>query len=573
MIPGDLKYTKEHEWIRVEGAKAVIGITDYAQHALGDVIFVELPEVGRELAAGQVLGVVESVKAVSDIYAPCSGKVIAINEALLNTPELVNQDPYGDGWMVEMDVKELSEELLSAEEYEAFLAEEAKKPMPYLPHTGPEEQAMLDTLGIKNTDELFADIPARLRLNRELDLPPGLDEKSVWDHVTKLAAANSNAQQYICFRGAGAYQHYQPKAVRHIISRSEFYTAYTPYQPEISQGTLQAIFEYQTMICELTGMDIANASHYDGATALAEGALITAEATRRKKILVSSLVHPDYRETLQTYFSRRGLEIVLLPHAGGLTDKDGYLALLKDDVAGVVIQNPNFLGSVEDLAFFAQTAHDKGAMLVACVDPVTLGVLESPGALGADIAVGDGQSLGLPLSYGGPYVGFMAVKEKHLRRLPGRIVGKTLDRQGREGFVLTLQAREQHIRREKASSNICSNQALCALAVTVYLSLLGPGGLRQVGEQCLAKSSYAIEVLSKLPGVKVAFAAPTLKEFVLQTEEDPESINRRLWQAGILGGLDLGQFYPELSKHILLCVTEMRTKDEIDKLARVWGER
>lgn len=444
--------------------------------------------------------------------------------------------------------------------------------MPYLPHTKIEEKAMLESMDLTNTDELFLDIPAKLRLERELDLPSSLAEKNAWDKVHKLAAENINANQYVSFLGAGAYQHYQPKAVGHIISRSEFYTAYTPYQPEISQGTLQAIFEYQTMMCELTGMDVANASLYDGATAVAEGALITAEATRRNRLLVSSLVHPEYRETLETYLHGRGIEIQVIPHNAGVTSQEGLTNLLLDNVAGIIIQSPNFLGAVEDLGYFAEQAHSHGAMLVACVDPISLGVLESPGSLGADIAVGDGQSLGLPLSFGGPYLGFMAVKEKNLRRIPGRIVGKTVDRLGREGFVLTLQAREQHIRREKASSNICSNQALCALAATVYLSLLGPGGLKEVGEQCLAKSSYAKEVLSKLPGVKIAYSSPTLQEFVVSTKEEPDKINKRLWKSGILGGLDLGRYYPELRNHILLCVTEIRTRVEIDNLARIWGE-
>lgn len=444
--------------------------------------------------------------------------------------------------------------------------------MPYLPHTSVEEKAMLESIGLTSTDELFRDIPEKLRLKRELDLPPGLAEKTTWDKVYKLAAVNRNANQYVSFLGAGAYQHYQPKAVGHIISRSEFYTAYTPYQPEISQGTLQAIFEYQTMICELTGMDVANASLYDGASAVAEGALITVETTRRKKLLVSSLVHPEYREALETYLQGRGVEIELIPHSAGLTNKEELSNLLTDNVAGIIMQNPNFLGTVEDLGYFADQAHNQGALLVACVDPSSLGVLESPGFLGADIAVGEGQGLGLHLSFGGPYLGFMAVKEKNLRRIPGRIVGQTVDRLGREGFVLTLQAREQHIRREKASSNICSNQALCALAATVYLSLLGPQGLREVGEQCLAKSSYAKELLCKLPGVKLAFSSPTFQEFVVKTEEEPARINKRLWNAGILGGLDLGRFYPELQQHILLCVTEIRSRAEIENLARVWGE-
>ncbi|MGI6144278.1 MAG: aminomethyl-transferring glycine dehydrogenase subunit GcvPA [Clostridia bacterium] len=443
--------------------------------------------------------------------------------------------------------------------------------MPFLPHTLEEEQAMLKDMGICTIEELFRDIPEQLRLKRKLNLPKGLSEKAAWDEVERLAHRNKDIGQYLCFRGAGAYEHYQPKAVKHILSRSEFYTAYTPYQPEVSQGTLQAIFEYQTCICELTGMDVANASHYDGATALAEAALMAIQISRRKKLVISSLVHPEYRETLHTYLSRRGIEIIMLPSENGLTAVAELEKVLTTEVAAVIVQNPNFLGSIENLAFFAQKIHEKGGLLIACVDPVSLGVLASPGECGADIAVGEGQSLGLPLSLGGPYLGFMACKEKYVRRMPGRIVGKTVDRLGREGFVLTLQAREQHIRRDKAGSNICSNQALCALAATIYLALLGPRGLREVGKQCMEKSHYASELLVQLPGISLAFTAPFFQEFVVKTQESAVSINQRLWEAGILGGLDLGRYYPELKNHLLFCVTEMRTKEEIERLVEVIG--
>ena len=318
-------------------------------------------------------------------------------------------------------------------------------------------------------------------------------------------------------------------------------------------------------------MDVANASHYDGATALAEAALMAIQISRRKKLVISSLVHPEYRETLHTYLSRRGIEIIMLPSENGLTAVAELEKVLTTEVAAVIVQNPNFLGSIENLAFFAQKIHEKGGLLIACVDPVSLGVLASPGECGADIAVGEGQSLGLPLSLGGPYLGFMACKEKYVRRMPGRIVGKTVDRLGREGFVLTLQAREQHIRRDKAGSNICSNQALCALAATIYLALLGPRGLREVGKQCMEKSHYASELLVQLPGISLAFTAPFFQEFVVKTQESAVSINQRLWEAGILGGLDLGRYYPELKNHLLFCVTEMRTKEEIERLVEVIG--
>ena len=441
----------------------------------------------------------------------------------------------------------------------------------YIPHTAEDVEEMLLALGLTSVDALFADIPEHLRLPGGLDLPGGLSEKTVWEEVKALAQRNRTASdQYICFLGAGAYQHYRPQAVSHILARSEFYTSYTPYQPEISQGTLQAIFEYQTMICELTALDAANASLYDGATAVTEAALLAVRATGRKKVLVSRLLHPDYRETMATYLLKQGLEMMEMPDEGGLTSPAHAERLISRDTAGVVVASPNFFGGIEPLAEWAALAHGAGALLIACVDPVSLGVLASPGELGADVAVGEGQGLGLPLSFGGPYLGFMAVKEKYLRRMPGRICGKTRDAQGRTGYVLTLQGREQHIRREKAGSNICSNQALCALAAAVYLALLGPSGLAEVGRQCLAGSAYAKTRLTQIPGVTLPFDMPTFKEFVVRTDEDPDKINARLWQTGILGGLNLSRFYQDMSNHILLCVTEMRSRAEIDKLIRVW---
>lgn len=442
--------------------------------------------------------------------------------------------------------------------------------MAFIPHTSSEEKEMLKVIGVNTSDDLFREIPGDVRLARPLDISPGLSEKEVWDKMSDLSSKNIHTGQYISFLGAGAYEHYQPSAVKHIISRSEFYTAYTPYQPEVSQGTLQAIFEYQTCICELTGMDAANASLYDGATAAAEAALIMAEATRRNRVLVSSLLHPEYIRTIKTYLRGRGIAPEIIGLEQGLTSHNELADKLNSDAAGVIIQSPNFLGSIEDMQGISKLVHEKGALLAACVDPISLGVLESPGQIGADIAIGEGQSMGLPLSFGGPYLGFMAVKEKYLRRLPGRIVGKTLDHFGREGYVLTLQAREQHIRREKASSNICSNQALCALAVTAYLSLLGPQGLSFVGTLCMKNTGYLKKLLKDIPGVSLAFEVPTFKEFVVKTEEAPAEINKRLWEQRILGGFDLGRMYPELKNHILLCVTEMRSREEIENLVRVW---
>lgn len=444
--------------------------------------------------------------------------------------------------------------------------------MPYIPHTAEEIQKMLRTIGVNSTDDLFSDIAEEIRLKRALNLPRGLSEKETWDKINGLASKNKHMGKHICFLGVGAYQHYCPKAVKHILSRSEFYTAYTPYQPEISQGTLQTIFEYQTMICELTGMDAANASHYDGATALAEGVSLAIDVTKRKHVLISSLVHPEYRQTVATYLEGKNITLDQIPYQDGLTSKKELEQRMNKNTAAVVMQTPNFFGAIEELSYAAQVAQQTGALLIVCVDPISLGILEAPGNLQADVVVGEGQSLGLPLNFGGPYLGFMAVKNKYVRRLPGRIVGKTQDRLGNEGYVLTLQAREQHIRRERASSNICSNQALCALGAAVYLSLMGPEGIREVGRQCIQKGIYTKKLLSKIPGIKIPFPATTFKEFIVETTEEPQRINEHLWKAGIMGGLDVSGFYPELKNHILLCVTEMRTREDIEKLASVWGD-
>lgn len=443
--------------------------------------------------------------------------------------------------------------------------------MHYMPHTPADVEAMLEEIGISSIEDLFLDIPEEIRLNRPLKIANGSSELEVWQRMMKLAERNKDAGQYISFLGAGSYQHYQPRAVKHLLSRSEFYTAYTPYQPEISQGTLQSIFEYQTAICELTGMDGANASLYDGATAVSEAAIMAAGATRRREILVSSLLHPEYRETMETYLKGRGIKIITLPHEEGLTNLRALEEKISQETAAIILQQPNFLGSLEDLKSVEELIHSNGALNIAVVDPLSLGILEAPGNLGVDIAVGEGQSLGLPMSFGGPYLGFMAVKEKYLRGMPGRIVGMTEDKKGREGFVLTLQTREQHIRREKAGSNICSNQALCALAALLYLSFQGPRGIEEVGRQCITKVRYAKGRLTELTGISLPFKGPSFKEFVVKSDEAPAVINKRLWGTGILGGLDLGRYYADLENCILLCVTEMRSFQEIDQLAQVWG--
>ena len=443
--------------------------------------------------------------------------------------------------------------------------------MNFVPHTQSEKREMLASIGISSTDELFRDISPEVKLAEELKLSPGLDEMSLRKEITMISQENAHVDEYVSFLGAGAYEHFRPALIDHLLLRSEFYTAYTPYQPEISQGTLQAIFEFQTAVCELTGMDVANASMYDGATALAEAIIMAAGQTRKNKFLISSTIHPEYREVAKTYAWARGMELLEIPYQQGLTDTKELEKMLTTDIGAVVIQNPNFFGGIESLKNIVELAQKNKTMVILCADPMLLGLLEAPGKIGVDIVVGEGQPLGIPISFGGPYLGFIATKEKFIRRMPGRIVGIAQDRKGNEGFILTLQAREQHIRREKASSNICSNQALCALAATIYLSTLGKSGIKEVAEQCIYKAHYAKSVLNDIPGVEIAYPnTKSFKEFVVKTEESIESINKRLLDAGIIGGLDLGEFYPELKNHMLLCVTEARSKIEIDLLKRVW---
>jgi len=449
--------------------------------------------------------------------------------------------------------------------------------MRYIPHTKEDIRQMLETVGVGSVEDLFAGVPAAVRLQRPLDLPPAAAESELLRELGRLAACNSTADSQISFLGGGAYNHFIPTVVDHLISRSEFYTAYTPYQPEISQGTLQAIFEYQTLICQLTGMDAANASMYDGASACAEGVLMAARATRRRRVLLSAALHPEYRETVATYCRYLDLELVEVPFdAAGRTDAGELARLLDEQTAAVVAGYPNFFGVVEDLAALAVAAHDRGAYLLAAVaEPIALGLLKSPGELGADIVAGEGQSFGIPLSYGGPYLGFFAARKKDLRSMPGRLVGETVDHEGRRGFVLTLATREQHIRREKATSNICSNEGLCALMATVYLALLGKQGIREVARQNLAKAEYAKGRIAALPGFSLPFAAPTFNEFVVEAEEGAGAVLGRLEAAGILGGIRLERWYAGAEGRFLVCVTEQNSKAEIDALveALAGGER
>lgn len=440
----------------------------------------------------------------------------------------------------------------------------------YLPMTEQDEAEMLKTIGAGSIEELFADIPPQVRYSGVLPMSEALDEFALLKHMRRLADRNADLERYASFLGAGIYDHHIPVVIRHIISRSEFYTAYTPYQPEISQGELQAIFEFQSYICELTGMKVANASMYDGATALAEAAALAFGATKRKRVVVSRTVHPEAREVVRTYARGLGLEIVEVGDRDGVTDLEALEAAIDDETAAVLVQTPNFFGCLEDIRAIVPLIHAKKGLLVTSVNPLSLGVLESPGEMGADVVVGDAQPLGIPASLGGPTCGFFAVSEPLMRRMPGRIVGQTVDKDGKRGFVLTLQAREQHIRREKATSNICSNQALLALCASVYLSVMGKSGIVEAAMLNLRKSHYAADRIAKATGFALPFDAPFFNEFVVKLPEgtDVKALNAKLLKAGYIGGYDLGTAYPELAGHMLIAVTERRTKNEIDGFIR-----
>jgi len=444
--------------------------------------------------------------------------------------------------------------------------------MSYIPHTDSDRAAMLAEIGVETVADLFLDVPKIVRYP-ELKLPPPLSEMEILAELRSMSEENADLDHHACFLGAGAYNHFVPSVVGHITGRSEFYTAYTPYQPEISQGTLQAIFEYQSMVCALTGMDVANASHYDGATSLAEAAIMSVNVSRgkRRKIIVSPSVHPEYRATLRTYTPGPDLTISNLQYPISNIQLDA-------DTACLIIQNPDFFGqllsadSENGLNGLADAVHQAGALLVVVVDPISLGLFTPPGEYGADIVVGEGQPLGNPLNFGGPYLGLFACREKYMRKMPGRLVGETVDTEGRRGFVLTLATREQHIRRERATSNICTNQALCALAAGAYLAAMGKSGLRQVAELCYHKAHYAATQIAAIPGFDLVGDKPFFKEFVVRCPRPPSEINQALLERGIIGGYDLGRDYPHLEDAMLLCVTEMNTKNEIDHLVEVLEE-
>ena len=444
--------------------------------------------------------------------------------------------------------------------------------MRYIPNTDEDRREMLQTIGLAGVEELFSDVPLQVKLEAPLKLPSALSEQELVEHARRLSAENVNIDDYVCFRGAGAYDHFIPSVVRHILSRAEFYTSYTPYQPEISQGTLQAIYEYQSLICQLTEMEVSNASMYDGASALAEAVLMSHRVTGRDKVFLSRALHPEYRQVVRTYLQGMPVKAAEIPCASGLTDIDWLKRKLDDQVASVVVQHPNFFGLLEEADEISQIAHQVGALFVVSVDPISLGILQPPGAYGADIAVGEGQALGGEICFGGPYLGFFATREQFLRNMPGRLVGATVDSEGRRGFVLTLQTREQHIRRAKATSNICSNESLNALAATVYLTTLGKEGLREVALLCLRKAHYAWREVSKLSGFSSLFPGAFFKEFTVSCPSSPERINQSLLKRKIIGGLELKRFYPEYPNGLLVCVTEKRTKEQIDGFVKALKE-
>ena len=440
--------------------------------------------------------------------------------------------------------------------------------MTYIPHTDGETGEMLAAIGLSRMDDLFADVPAALRFPK-LDLPPPLSELDILREMRALAARNLDVDPSLSFLGAGIYHHFRPATVDDVLRRGEFYTSYTQYQPETSQGMLQALFECQSMICRLTGMEVSNASHYDGATALAEAVLLALNVgqDRRRKIIVSPAVHPQYRAVVRTYVS--GIAATIVGDEDGRSEVEALKRMLDDEAAALVIQNPNFFGQCEPVDGLADAVHRAGALLIVVTDPIALGLLRPPAAYGADVVVAEGQSLGIPPSFGGPHLGIFATRMAHVRRISGHLVGETVDAVGRRGYVLTLATREQHIRRAKATSNICTNSAACALAAAVYLATMGRAGLRRIAELCYHKSHYAAAEIAKLAGFAVNLQTPTapfFKEFMVRLPRPCAEVNARLREQGIIGGYDLGTDYPHLANHMLIAVTEMNTRASIDRL-------
>jgi len=442
--------------------------------------------------------------------------------------------------------------------------------MRFIPHTEQDIREMLETIGIQNVDQLFTGIPAGLRLgDTPLRLPSALSESEVVDKLRQIQKRNPDPEEMSSFLGAGAYRHYSPAVIGSLIQRGEFSTSYTPYQAEVSQGTLQAIFEFQTMIAMLTGMDVVNASMYDGASALAEAVLMAHRINKKSEYLIASSVHPEYRQTVETYLRGTNHQLVNVPYdSTGKTDLEFILKNLNNRVSAVVLQSPNFFGIVEEYEELGKELAEQGTLLIVVVaEPLSLGILKPPGERLADIVVGEAQSFGLPVSYGGPYAGFFATREKFVRQMPGRLAGETVDRRGRRSFVLTLSTREQFIRREKATSNICTNQGLCMLAVTIYLAVMGKQGLRELALLNLSKTDYMKKKLSKIQGFEMRFSGNTFNEVVLKCPKPANQIRDALLEYKILAGLPLGSYYPELDDSLLLCATELNTVEDIDLLA------
>jgi glycine dehydrogenase subunit 1 len=444
----------------------------------------------------------------------------------------------------------------------------------FIPHTDADRAAMLRSIGKSKLEDLFGDVPKKYRFP-VLDLPPAQTEMEISAELQEMSLANENVRDLVCFLGAGAYNHYVPAAVDAIIRRGEFLTAYTPYQPELSQGTLQAIFEYQSNVAALTGMEVCNASHYDGATAVAEAVNMAYANFRgkRNKVILSPALHPQYRQTIWTY--TEGSPIILIGddlHSDLKANPDNLISLIDPDTALVIVQYPDFFGRIYDYTKLADAAHAVGALLAVSVNPIALGLFKTPGSMNADIVTGEGQPLGIPLSFGGPYLGLFATRKEFVRKMAGRLTGETIDNRGQKAYVLTLTAREQHIRREKATSNICTNQGLMALASTVYMSLLGKNGLRQVAELCFHKAHYAAERIANLPGYSLWSPTTFFNEFVIHCPAPASEINDLLLDHDILGGYDLSQDYPDLVNHILIAVTEMNACEQIDRLVEVLAE-
>jgi glycine dehydrogenase subunit 1 len=445
--------------------------------------------------------------------------------------------------------------------------------MAYIANTPDDVRVMLGAIGLDALDQLFDMIPPEYRLKRPLAIPEALGELELTTHVGAELARNIGADARPCFLGAGSYDHFIPAVVDNLAARGEFYTAYTPYQPEASQGTLQATFEYQTLVTQLTGMDVANASLYDGGSAVAEAMLMALTISRRLgRVVVAETVHPEYRQILATFIANLEPELVSIAAPGGRVEAEALAETVTEDTAAVILQYPNFFGQLQDVEALIEVAHRKGALAIVSVDPISLGLLRRPGDYGADIVVAEGQGLGNPMSFGGPYLGLMACREEYVRKMPGRIVGQTTDRRGKRCWVLTLQTREQHIRREKATSNICTNQGLLGLRASIYLAALGPRGLRQAAELSTRKAHYAAEQLARVPGLSLAFDGPFFKEFVIRSMKDPARILAEVGRLGYHGGIALSRWYPQLADGILVAVTEKRTRAEIDGLARAYAQ-